>query len=108
MAPNPTGNTNKKKKQTKYNFFKGDFGTDHFRIVALCRTLFSLFSDNQNGILPLAKGGKFLCKVWDGPLIKEFSLELKEHFKKFYIVKPKSSREHSAEFYLFANGYHLV
>lgn len=87
--------------------FLGDPGTDHVRIITLCRTLFFLISDNQNGILPFAKGGKFLCKVWDGPLIKEFSLELKEHFKNFRILKPDASRGHSAEVYLFGRGYHL-
>lgn len=92
MAPKPTG----------------DPGTDHIRIINLCKKLFFLISNNQNGILPLIKGGKFLCKIWDGPLTKEFSEELKQHFKTFHIVKPKASREHSAEFYLYGSGYHLV
>lgn len=77
---------------------------DHERIVALVRTAFRLFADPAP-VLPLKKDGKFLCKLWDGPRRTEFAKELQARFRTVRVFKPEASREHSAELYLFANGF---
>uniref|UniRef100_A0A0K0CTD5 FtsJ domain-containing protein n=1 Tax=Angiostrongylus cantonensis TaxID=6313 RepID=A0A0K0CTD5_ANGCA len=74
MAPSPTG----------------DNATDHLRLTELCRTL--------------SNNGKFLCKMWDGSYRQSFMLELLTYFKQVRTVKPKSSRDSSAELYLLCTG----
>ncbi|KAH7730211.1 ribosomal RNA methyltransferase [Aphelenchoides avenae] len=82
----------------------GTYAMDHERIVALVRTVFRLFAD-PSPALPLIENGKFLCKLWDGPRRAEFMKDLQAHFRSVKVVKPDASREHSAELYLFANGF---
>ncbi|VDN43695.1 unnamed protein product [Gongylonema pulchrum] len=84
MAPNPTG----------------DGGLDHERIVSLCSTLLEL--SVQKSVIPLVRNGTFLCKIFDGPRRNELIAQLQQHFAKVYTVKPKASRDHSAEVYLLA------
>uniref|UniRef100_A0A915PXI3 EGF-like domain-containing protein n=1 Tax=Setaria digitata TaxID=48799 RepID=A0A915PXI3_9BILA len=84
MAPNPTG----------------DGGIDHERILSLCSSVLEL--SVKKSVIPLVKNGTFLCKIWDGSRREEFTERLKQDFKKVYTVKPKASRDHSAEVYLLA------
>ncbi|VDK87983.1 unnamed protein product [Onchocerca ochengi] len=84
MAPNPTG----------------DGGIDHERILSLCSTVLEL--SVKKSVIPLVKNGTLLCKIWDGPRREEFIERLKRDFGKVYTVKPKASRDHSAEVYLLA------
>ncbi|KAM3724643.1 rRNA methyltransferase 2 [Dirofilaria immitis] len=84
MAPNPTG----------------DGGIDHERILSLCTTVLEL--SVKKSIIPLVKNGTLLCKIWDGTRRDEFIERLKRDFGKVFIVKPKASRDHSAEIYLLA------
>nr|CRZ26116.1 Bm4120 [Brugia malayi] len=84
MAPNPTG----------------DGGIDHERILSLCATVLEL--SVRKSVIPLVKNGTFLCKIWDGPRREEFIERLKQDFRNVYTVKPKASRDHSAEIYLLA------
>ncbi len=53
----------------------------------------------------LAKGGFFICKVFQGNELKTFQLQLKKCFAKVTLAKPKASRKTSAEIYLVATGY---
>ncbi|VDK70607.1 unnamed protein product [Litomosoides sigmodontis] len=84
MAPNPTG----------------DKGVDHERILSLCETVLELCV--KKSVIPLAKNGTLLCKIWDGQRREEFIEHLKQHFGRVHTVKPKASRDHSAEIYLLA------
>uniref|UniRef100_A0A0R3S031 FeS_assembly_P domain-containing protein n=1 Tax=Elaeophora elaphi TaxID=1147741 RepID=A0A0R3S031_9BILA len=84
MAPNPTG----------------DGGIDHERILSLCTTVLEL--SVKKSVIPLVRNGTFLCKIWDGPRREEFIECLRQNFRKVYTVKPKASRDHSAEIYLLA------
>ena len=53
----------------------------------------------------LAKGGFFICKVFQGNELKAFQLQLKSCFAKVTLAKPKASRKTSSEIYLVATGY---
>ncbi|KAI1717343.1 ftsJ-like methyltransferase domain-containing protein [Ditylenchus destructor] len=88
MAPSPTG----------------DHYTDHYRIIALCRCLLGLIT-SENAPIPLKENGNFLCKIWDGVYEKEFTDELKKHFRRVRGIKPDASRNESSEKYLYAHGF---
>ncbi|RLG91944.1 MAG: 23S rRNA (uridine(2552)-2'-O)-methyltransferase [Candidatus Hecatellales archaeon] len=49
--------------------------------------------------------GTFFVKVFDGPYLKEFIDEMKKHFCRVKILKPKASRAESAELYLLGCGF---
>ncbi|KHN86935.1 Putative ribosomal RNA methyltransferase F45G2.9 [Toxocara canis] len=85
MAPNPSG----------------DGKVDHERIVTLCEHLLNLCCGDAP-VIPLKKGGTFLCKIWDGQRKAELIELLKSHFYFVHNVKPEASRDHSAELYLLA------
>ncbi|KAK0418125.1 hypothetical protein QR680_013384 [Steinernema hermaphroditum] len=84
MAPNPTG----------------DRAMDHTRIISLCR----LALDLTDTVLPLSSKGLFLCKIWDGSERKHFAEELQRRFRNVSTIKPKASRNDSAELYLLATN----
>ncbi|KAJ1372159.1 hypothetical protein KIN20_034238 [Parelaphostrongylus tenuis] len=101
MAPSPTG----------------DNATDHLRLTEMCRAVFHLFASQTTNsttnnasrnisspIFQLSNNGKFLCKMWDGTERQPFMLELLTYFKQVRTVKPKSSRDSSAELYLLCTG----
>uniref|UniRef100_A0A915AQ53 rRNA methyltransferase 2, mitochondrial n=2 Tax=Parascaris univalens TaxID=6257 RepID=A0A915AQ53_PARUN len=85
MAPNPSG----------------DKTVDHERIIALCEQLLSFCCGNA-AVIPLKKGGTFLCKIWDGQRRVQLIESLKEYFHIVHNIKPDASRDHSAELYLLA------
>ncbi|KAL6727866.1 hypothetical protein Aduo_009705 [Ancylostoma duodenale] len=92
MAPNPSG----------------DSATDHLRLTNLCRTVFHLFVPppecSDPPLFTLSPNGKYLCKMWDGAERKSFMVELLKYFRQVRTVKPKSSRDASAELYLLCTG----
>lgn len=53
---------------------------------------------------PSAVGGGFLVKVFQGEGFDPFLLEIKKHFKKVAIRKPKASRGRSREVYILARN----
>ncbi len=53
----------------------------------------------------LAKGGKFLVKVFQGEGTDKFLVDLRQHFTSVKIRKPKASRSRSAEIYILAQGF---
>uniref|UniRef100_F1LDY5 rRNA methyltransferase 2, mitochondrial n=1 Tax=Ascaris suum TaxID=6253 RepID=F1LDY5_ASCSU len=85
MAPNPSG----------------DKTVDHERIIALCEQLLSFCCGNA-AVIPLKKGGTFLCKIWDGQRRLQLIESLKGYFHIVHNIKPDASRDHSAELYLLA------
>ena len=50
-----------------------------------------------------SKNCSMVIKVWNGGLIKPFVLNLQEKFERVSYVKPKASRQESAEIYVVAN-----
>lgn len=52
----------------------------------------------------LKPGGTFFVKVFQGDLLDEFILNVKENFDEVKIVKPPASRQKSSEEYLLALG----
>jgi 23S rRNA (uridine2552-2'-O)-methyltransferase len=53
----------------------------------------------------LKPGGTFLTKVFTGEGIDEYKKELRQHFAKIVVRKPKASRARSSEVYLMAKGF---
>jgi len=53
----------------------------------------------------LKPGGTFLTKVFIGEGIDEYKKELRQHFAKITVRKPKASRSRSSEVYLLAKQF---
>lgn len=77
----------------------GSKWADHQKSLVLCRRAFAL------ACRMLAKDGVFYCKVFDGEGTKEFFDEVRGHFHKAKIVKPKSSRPESREIFVLGMGF---
>ena len=73
--------------------------TDHLQIMALCESAL----DFACGVL--APGGTFLCKVLRGGTEAKLLESMKRQFDKVRHVKPKASRDDSAELYVLATGF---
>jgi len=72
----------------------GVWELDHARQIDLARI--SL----QIGLAVLKIGGNFFVKIFQGDTAKDFIAEVKRHFDRVEIVKPKASRARSAEIYI--------
>ncbi len=55
----------------------------------------------------LKPGGDMLVKVFTGEGLDAFKMELRKHFRKIQVRKPKASRPRSSEIYLLARGFNL-
>jgi 23S rRNA (uridine2552-2'-O)-methyltransferase len=55
----------------------------------------------------LKEGGNFVCKLFQGDGSDAFAADVRRHFDKVRIMKPKASRPGSHEVYLVARNYHL-
>jgi 23S rRNA (uridine2552-2'-O)-methyltransferase len=73
--------------------------TDHLRIIGLVEVAY----DVARHIL--APGGTFLAKVFQGGAGQELMAHLNADFDKVRHVKPKASRQDSAEMYVLATGF---
>ena len=73
--------------------------TDHLRIMALCEAALDFARD------VLKPGGHFLCKVLRGGAERQLLADMKREFETVRHVKPKSSRDDSAELFVLAKGY---
>lgn len=73
--------------------------TDHLRIVALAEAALSVAE------AVLASGGTLVVKLWQGGAEPAFLASLKARFAVARRVKPKASRQESAELYLVAQGF---
>jgi 23S rRNA (uridine2552-2'-O)-methyltransferase len=77
----------------------GIWELDHARQIDLAsRSL-------QIALAVLKIGGNFFVKTFQGDTTKDFVTEVKQHFDRVEIVKPKASRARSAEIYVL--GLHL-
>ena len=77
----------------------GHTGTDHLRIVGLAEAAGEFARE------VLAKGGTFLCKMFQGGTERELLASLKRDFTLVRHVKPPASRKESTELYVLATGY---
>lgn len=73
--------------------------TDHLRIMALCEAALDFARE------VLKPGGHFLCKMLRGGTEQGLLAEMKRDFAVVRHVKPKASREDSAELFVLATGY---
>lgn len=73
--------------------------TDHLKIMALCESALDF------AVAVLAPGGAFLCKVLRGGSEVELLTVMKRDFATVKHVKPKASRDDSAELYVLATGF---
>ena len=74
----------------------GQHDVDHYRSIELSLTALSFCAQN------LKHGGSFVCKFLRGSDDKELLQEAKRYFEDVKVVKPKASRNESAEIYLLA------
>lgn len=73
--------------------------TDHLRVVALAEAALDIAED------VLKPGGAYLAKVLQGGAGGEFLTRLRQGFAKVAHVKPKASRQDSAEVYVLGLGF---
>ena len=73
--------------------------TDHIRIIALAEMAIAFARE------VLAPGGYFLAKVFQGGTENELLADLRRDFSTVRHVKPKASRQDSAELYVLATGF---
>ena len=52
----------------------------------------------------LRPGGRFVCKIFQGPDFKAFTEEVRASFQKQKIFKPQSSRKASREIFIIGLG----
>jgi 23S rRNA (uridine2552-2'-O)-methyltransferase len=73
---------------------------DHDSIVDLQKITYSNYVKRL-----LSDNGSFLFKLWSGDLVETLKLELEKNFKKVKIIKPKASRNDSAEIFVLCLKY---
>lgn len=72
----------------------GIWELDHAKQILLARRAFDV------GAKVLKQGGIALVKVFEGELLNEFKVELKNNFDRVLLSKPDASRQKSSELYL--------
>lgn len=73
--------------------------TDHLRVIALAEAALDIAEDL------LKPGGVYLAKVLQGGAGQDLVTRLKQGFAKVQHIKPKASRQDSAEVYVLATGF---
>lgn len=73
--------------------------TDHLRVVALAEAALDIAEDT------LKPGGAYLAKVLQGGASGDLLNRLRQGFAKVAHIKPKASRQDSAEVYVLATGF---
>jgi 23S rRNA (uridine2552-2'-O)-methyltransferase len=77
----------------------GIWDLDHSRQISLTRSALAV------ALRILKKGGTSVFKVFEGESLTGLKQELKDHFQRVYINKPKASRQRSSEQYLVCFGF---
>ena len=77
----------------------GSHGTDHDAIMNLAYSALRFCLTNS------APGADFLCKMWSGARNDEFKSQLERFFREVHVLKPKSSRVESSEFFYLARKF---
>ena len=94
------------KKETGYQVVLSDMApattgnkhVDAARSMGLCEAALYVA---QNVLRP---GGRFVCKIFQGPDFKAFTEEVRKSFQKQKIFKPQSSRKASREIFIIGLG----
>ena len=74
----------------------GVWEVDHTRQIDLAGSTMSIARST------LRTNGSYFVKVFDGPLLKKFTAQVKQHFSEIRLIKPQASRSRSAEHYILA------
>ncbi len=77
----------------------GIWDLDHSRQISLSRSALAA------AIKILKRRGSSVFKVFEGELLDGLKDELKNHFQRVYINKPKASRQRSSEQYIVCFGF---
>jgi len=77
----------------------GVWELDHARQIDLARYSLRIAASL------LVAGGNFFTKVFQGDMLGNFVSEVKKHFSKTRLIKPKASRSESAEIYILGLDY---
>ena len=77
----------------------GNFTRDHSIQISLARRALALTQ------YLLKDGGFFICKLFQGTELQDFTNEMKEHFETTKLYKPPASRKKSAEIYVVGLKY---
>jgi 23S rRNA (uridine2552-2'-O)-methyltransferase len=77
----------------------GIWDLDHSRQISLTRSALAA------AIKILKRRGTSVFKVFEGELLNGLKEELKNHFQRVYINKPKASRQSSSEQYIVCFGF---
>jgi 23S rRNA (uridine2552-2'-O)-methyltransferase len=72
----------------------GIWDIDHARQISLTRSALTIVQK------VLRENGSAVFKVFEGELLNELKLDLKNNFRKVIVSKPSASRQKSSEFYL--------
>lgn len=73
---------------------------DQARSLELCATAAAFAARN------LRPGGRFVCKIFEGPETRSFRQGLRAHFSEVKLFKPDASRDESFEIYVIGHGFH--
>jgi 23S rRNA (uridine2552-2'-O)-methyltransferase len=77
----------------------GIWDLDHSRQISLTRSALVV------ALKILRRGGTSVFKVFEGESLNGLKQELKDHFQRVYINKPKASRQRSSEQYIVCFGF---
>ncbi|MFY9798999.1 MAG: RlmE family RNA methyltransferase [Candidatus Nitrosopolaris sp.] len=77
----------------------GIWDLDHTRQISLTRSALVV------ALKILRRGGTSVFKVFEGESLNGLKQELKDHFQRVYINKPKASRQKSSEQYIVCFGF---
>ncbi|HYA84424.1 MAG TPA: RlmE family RNA methyltransferase [Candidatus Bathyarchaeia archaeon] len=77
----------------------GIWDLDHNRQISLTRSALAMT------LKLLRRGGTSVFKVFEGESLDGLKQELKDHFQRVYINKPKASRQKSSEQYIVCFGF---
>jgi 23S rRNA (uridine2552-2'-O)-methyltransferase len=76
--------------------------TSGIRVTDASRSLELAQRALEVALAVLGEGGRFLCKIFEGPEVKAFRNELARHFARVQTLRPSAVRKASKEIYLLA------
>jgi 23S rRNA (uridine2552-2'-O)-methyltransferase len=76
----------------------GHRGVDAARSLHLCQSALRIAQAYLLG------GGRLVCKIFQGPDSQMFIESIQQHFKRYHIYKPQSSRKASREIFVVGLG----
>lgn len=74
----------------------GIWEVDHARQIDLAQKALDIALET------LKPKGHFFAKVFQGDLLDDFVIKVKQHFEKVSVIKPKASRSKSSEMFIIA------